>query len=58
MQIFLNLDGKQEGPYSLEQLQAWLQSGQLAPETPAWYDDLADWMLRVTNKYPPFSGKP
>ena len=43
MQIFLNLDGQQEGPYSLEQLQAWVQSGQLAPETPAWYDGLPSW---------------
>ena len=44
MQIFLNLDGQQEGPYSLEQLQAWVQSGKLAPETPAWHDGLPNWM--------------
>ena len=44
MQIFLNLNGKQEGPYTLEQLQAWVQSGQLAPETLAWHDGLPNWM--------------
>ena len=43
MQIFLNLDGQQEGPYSLEQLQAWVQSGQLAPETPAWCNGFPNW---------------
>ncbi|SVC58144.1 uncharacterized protein METZ01_LOCUS310998 [marine metagenome] len=30
----------------------------MASETPAWSDDLEDWMLRMTDKYPPFSGKP
>jgi hypothetical protein len=44
MQIFLNLDGQQQGPYTPEQLQAWLQSGQVAPETPAWHDGLTDWI--------------
>ncbi len=44
MQIFLYLNGQQEGPYSTEQLQAWLQSGQLTPETLAWYDGLPNWV--------------
>ena len=44
MQIFLHLNGQQEGPYTLEQLQAWLQSGQLPPETLAWYDSLPNWV--------------
>ena len=57
MQIFLNLNGKQEGPYTLEQLQAWLQSGQLAPETPAWYDGQPNW-TPVNELVAPFAPAP
>ncbi len=44
MEIFLNLNGQQEGPYTLEQLQAWLASGEVAAETLAWHEGLSEWV--------------
>ncbi len=39
MEIFVHLNGAQEGPYTLEQIKAL----PMAPDTPVWYQGLADW---------------
>ena len=43
MQIYLHLNGQQVGPYTTEQLQEYLDHGQVAPETPAWHEGLHEW---------------
>ena len=43
MQIYLHLNGQQVGPYTAEQLQEYLDHAQVAPETPAWHEGLAEW---------------
>lgn len=40
MQIWIYLNGMQQGPYSLEQLQTM----SLDPSTPVWYDGLPQWL--------------
>lgn len=40
VQIYIHRDGQQQGPYTLPQLQ--LMS--LTPDTPVWYQGLADWV--------------
>jgi len=44
MQIFLNLNGQQQGPYTAEDIEAWLAEEQLAPDTPAWHEGLPEWI--------------
>lgn len=44
MMIHISRDGQQFGPYSLEQVQEYLASGQLLPTDLAWYEGAADWV--------------
>ena len=44
MQIYLFLNGKQVGPYPVEQVQAMLRDGTLMPDTQAWHENLPDWV--------------
>lgn len=39
MKIWIHLDGKQEGPYSLEELPL----SRMTADTPVWYDGLVNW---------------
>src|ERR1700677_3779200 len=41
--VFVHVDGQQQGPYLLTQIQQMLAAGQITAETPAWYAGLADW---------------
>jgi hypothetical protein len=43
MDIYVNKDGQQLGPYSLEQINQYLAEGSLLPQDPAWHDGLAEW---------------
>ena len=38
MQIYINKDGQQHGPYTVEQLQEYLQQGHFTPQDHACYD--------------------
>jgi hypothetical protein len=42
--IYLLIEGKQEGPYSEEQLRQSLAIGQIPNDLPAWRDGLTDWV--------------
>lgn len=44
MEIFVSRDGQQFGPYTLDDVNAYLASGQLSGDDMAWYDGAADWM--------------
>jgi membrane protein YdbS with pleckstrin-like domain len=44
MPLLINKDGKQLGPYSLDEARALLLSGQLAPGDWAWPDGATDWI--------------
>ncbi len=44
MMIHISRDGDQFGPYSPEQVQEYLASGQLLPTDLAWYEGAADWV--------------
>ena len=43
-QVYLYQDGQQVGPYELEALQSWIQSGQLQPTEPAWFEGCPGWV--------------
>jgi len=43
MQIHLRRNGKTVGPYSLSEVERQLSAGEIAPDTLAWHDGLADW---------------
>ena len=45
MQIYLNLNGEQVGPYGIEDIQGWLRAGHVKLEDQAWYDGCGDWIL-------------
>lgn len=42
MQIFVNKNGQQLGPYTIEQLQQYLAMGDLAEEDLAWHEGLPE----------------
>ena len=44
MQILINRDGQQLGPYTLEQVNEYLAAGSLSPNDPAWHEGLAEWV--------------
>ena len=44
MEITVNKDGQDLGPYSLEELQAELAAGNLSPEDHAWHEGCEDWI--------------
>jgi hypothetical protein len=43
MQIFVQKDGQQLGPYTLDQVNEYLAQGSLQATDPAWHEGLADW---------------
>jgi len=43
MEIFISRSGQRHGPYSLEQVNAWLISGELNPTDLAWYEGASNW---------------
>lgn len=43
MEIYINRDGEQHGPYTLEDARAHLAAGQLQAEDLAWHEGLAEW---------------
>lgn len=45
MQIYLNLNDEQVGPYGIEDIQGWLRAGHVKLEDQAWYDGCGDWIL-------------
>lgn len=45
MQIHIHAGGQQQGPFSLEQVNQKIQSGELSPDaTKAWYEGAPGWM--------------
>ena len=60
MQIFINRNNEKHGPYTLEQIQAYLASGQMQGSDPAWYEGVDGWVtlaqvpgVRVPQDAPP-----
>ena len=45
MMIHVMRDGQQFGPYTLEDVNAYLTQGTLLPTDQAWYEGAPDWML-------------
>ena len=43
MQIFIQKDGQQSGPYTLDQVNEYLAQDSLQATDPAWHKELADW---------------
>ncbi len=43
MQVFINKDGQQYGPYTLDQVNEYLVQGSLQATDPAWHEGMADW---------------
>ena len=44
MLIHVNRDGEQFGPYTIEDLNAYLAQGSILPTDQAWYEGAAGWM--------------
>jgi hypothetical protein len=44
MDIYLLIEGKQEGPYTEEQIRESLTGGRIPNDLPAWHQGLSDWM--------------
>jgi hypothetical protein len=40
---YVNIEGKSRGPYSLDLLQTWNDTGLLKEDTPVWIEGLPDW---------------
>ena len=45
MALLINKDGKQLGPYSLEEARKLVLGGHIAPTDWAWPDNATDWVL-------------
>lgn len=41
--IYLVISGQSQGPFTQAQVQQKLAAGEITPQTPAWYQGLADW---------------
>lgn len=44
MEIFISRSGEKHGPYSLEQVNDWLATGQVKPTELAWYEGSGGWV--------------
>ena len=44
MQVHVDRGGQRYGPYSLEEVNAYLANGTLLPTDLAWQDGMADWL--------------
>jgi hypothetical protein len=57
MEIYLLIEGKQEGPYSEDQVRDSLAAGQIPSDLPAWQKGLPSWVpvtnIISTNQLPP-----
>ncbi len=60
MMIHVMRDGQQFGPYTLEDVNAYLAQGTLLPTDQAWYEGAPDWMLitQVPGVAPPGAPAP
>lgn len=45
MELHLLQNDQQTGPYSLDQIAAMLQNGEINQDTPAWHEGLSEWTL-------------
>lgn len=41
--IFLFLDNQKYGPYSIEQIEAWLNEGRVNSDSLCWYEGMSEW---------------
>ena len=44
MQVHVDRGGQRYGPYSLEEVNAYLANGTLLPTDQAWQDGMAEWV--------------
>ena len=44
MQVHIDRDGERYGPYSIEEINAYLANGTLLPTDLAWQDGMTDWL--------------
>ena len=44
MELFLYQNDERAGPYTLEELQGWLDSGEVSGTDAAWFEGCADWV--------------
>ena len=59
MPLLINKDGKQLGPYSLDEARALVLSGELDADDWAWSDGATDWVhLKNVPNFTPSSAKP
>ena len=52
MQITVLVDGKENGPYTVEDVRKYLATGQLQPQMLAWREGMQDW--QELGSYPEF----
>ena len=43
-QVYLYQNGQQVGPYQVQDLQAWIESGQLQVSAQAWFEGCPNWV--------------
>ena len=43
-QVYLSSNGQRTGPYSLETIQLWIQSGEISSVSPAWFEGCSSWV--------------
>ena len=55
--IYLLIDGQQQGPYTEEQVLQSLAEGHIPPELLAWHEGIADWLpiSNVLEKSPTYT---
>jgi len=65
VQVTINRDGQQMGPYTIEQINEYLAQGSLLPTDHAWHEGLPDWVpvtqisgVDSAAASPPFTPKP
>ena len=44
MELFLFQNGERIGPYTLDELQGWLDSGQVSSSDAVWFEGCEDWV--------------
>jgi hypothetical protein len=47
MEVFIQRDGQQFGPYTVDEVNDFLESGELLPDDLAWYEGAVEWLPLV-----------